>query len=86
MGTLGTPLNAFTVLNTGKVGIKTAAPDAVLTVEGAIRTIKLDTDPCGNTDDYPEGAIFYNSTDHFYCFCNDSQAGVKMSDETASCF
>jgi hypothetical protein len=52
----GFEANALTILANGKVGIGTGAtsPDALLTVEGGIRAIKITSNPCGNTADYPE--------------------------------
>ena len=76
----------MTVLANSKVAINSSSPDAMLTVEGGIRTIKLGADPCGNTADYPEATIFYNKPSHFYCFCNDSAVAVKVADESKPCF
>ena len=86
IGTLWNLLNAFTVLLNGKVGIWTTTPSALLTVEGAIRPIKVDYNPCGNSADYPEWAMFYNSTNHYYCFCDGTGSAKKIADETISCF
>ena len=40
-------------------------------------------DPCGS---YEIGAIFYNKTSNYHCFCNSSGADIKMNDNTNNCF
>jgi len=40
-------------------------------------------DPCGSG--YPEGAIFYNTTSNYMCYCNGTN-DVKMADDTTACF
>lgn len=40
------------------------------------------SDPCGTMQ---TGAIFYNSTSNYFCYCNGTD-DVKMSDDTTACF
>lgn len=61
-------LSAFSSTRTGQflinapsgVGIGTASPTAMLTVEGGIKAKSLSSDPCVNAE-YPAGTIYYNS-------------------------
>lgn len=41
------------------------------------------SDPCGTL---PEGALFYNTTSDYYCFCNGSGDDIKMNDNSTACF
>lgn len=40
-------------------------------------------DPCGS---YEKGAIFWNATSGYHCFCNASSEDIKMNDNTNACF
>lgn len=41
------------------------------------------SDPCGT---YGKGAIFWNATSGYPCFCDLSGADVKMTDNSTACF
>ena len=65
--------------NGGKVAIATSQATAMLTVEGGIRPIWLNTnkdlgnDPCySNPSDYPIGTMFYSTSADTICYCNSS--------------
>lgn len=49
---------------------------------GGLIGAKVTADPCGSMD---EGAMFYNDTSNYYCYCNGTN-DVKMSDDTTACF
>lgn len=44
---------------------------------------QVTADPCGSG--YPEGSIFYNSTDNILCYCSAAAADLKVADD-AACF
>jgi hypothetical protein len=58
------------------VGIGSTAPQARLDVIGSgyISPVGVTADPCGTQ---PEGTMFYNSTGHKWCFCDN--AGVDLN-------
>ena len=41
------------------------------------------SDPCGTAI---AGALFYNATSNYFCFCNGAGADIKMNDNTTACF
>jgi hypothetical protein len=56
--------------------------DDDVTVSGALIPSHVTADPCGT---YGEGALFYNDTGNYQCFCDEAGADLKVSDGTA-CF
>jgi hypothetical protein len=61
----------------GNIGIGTALPAARLDIAGASGYLSpkgVTSDPCGTQ---PEGTMFYNSTNHRWCFCDNS--GVDLT-------
>lgn len=50
---------------------------------GYATVVKVTSDPCGT---YPEGAIFYNNTSDYYCFCNGAGDDVQMHSPGTACF
>jgi hypothetical protein len=58
------------------VGIGSSVPTARLDVAGSgyISPVGVTADPCGTQ---PEGTMFYNSTGHKWCFCDN--AGVDLN-------
>jgi hypothetical protein len=71
------------ILATGLVGIGTSSPTTRLQVNGGILPAKVTADPCGTN--YPEGALFYNDTSNYFCYC-DGTNDVKMHDPSSACF
>jgi hypothetical protein len=59
-----------------------------LTITGmGLRPAKVTGDPCGTAaNDYPEGSIFWNDTSNYHCYCNASNADIKMNDLSTACF
>ena len=55
-----------------------------VTVVGGLTLAKVTADPCGDTNAYPEGSIFYNDTGNYWCGC-DGTNDIKLSDGNA-CF
>jgi hypothetical protein len=45
----------------------------------------LTADPCSETNEYPEGSLFYNSTDNKLCICGDATSDIDVADGGA-CF
>ncbi len=58
---------------------------ATITGVGAMKPIEKAADPCADTTQYPVGAMFYNSTSNYPCFCNESNVARKMTDQ-ANCY
>ena len=58
---------------------------AVITGVGAMKPIGKAADPCADTTQFPVGSMFYNSTDNYPCFCNESNVARKMTD-SANCY
>ena len=79
----GSPVEKMRVTSTGRVGIGTTNPAALLDVQGGVLPARLTFSPCGVG--YPEGVLFYNTTDDVMCFCDGTGASLKVSDN-ASCF
>lgn len=50
-----------------------------------VRPSLVNADPCGDTDAYPEGSMFYNDTSNYFCFC-DGTNDVQMHDPATACF
>ena len=44
------------------------------------------SDPCGGAPAFASGTIFYNGTSGYMCFCNNSDADIKMNDNSTACF
>jgi hypothetical protein len=51
-----------------------------------IGIVKVTSDPCVASADYPEGAIFYNDTSDYYCFCDGIGADKQLHDPATACF
>jgi hypothetical protein len=70
----------------GRVVIgQTNAPYAGwLTVDGGIKMVWVTSNPCAWVN-YPEGTMFYNSTNHHPCICINLNTATKM-DWTTACF
>lgn len=45
----------------------------------------ITADPCAGGN-YPEGAIFYNDTSDYMCFCNGAGADVQVHSPATACF
>ncbi len=58
---------------------------AVITGVGAMKPIGKAATPCADTTQFPVGAMFYNSTNNFPCFCNEANVARKMTD-SANCY
>lgn len=58
----------------------------VVSAASAIVTVKVTADPCGDTAAFPEGAIFYNNTSDYYCFCDGSGNDKQMHSPGTACF
>lgn len=56
-----------------------------VTVMAGMTLAKVTSDPCGDTNAYPEGSVWYNDTNDILCICNGAGADVKVSDG-AACF
>jgi hypothetical protein len=69
----------------GRVAIGRDYPLAKLDVDGGIRAAQLTANPCAS-ETYPEGTIFYNDTDDYYCFCGDGSESFQLHDPEVSCF
>lgn len=48
--------------------------------------IKLTSDPCLDSASYPEGAIFYNDSSDYYCFCDGLGIDKQLHDPSQACF
>ena len=55
-----------------------------VTASSAIILDKVTSDPC-TASPYAEGAIFYNDTSDYPCYCDASNNDLKISDDSA-CF
>jgi hypothetical protein len=68
-----------------KNGVSEAAAETVrILANGLIVPVSVTADPCAGTVDV--GAMFYNSTSNYMCFCNGAGADIKMNDNTTACF
>jgi hypothetical protein len=73
-------------LNIGNIltGVMTGTPSSqYISVEGGVEPSNLTADPCGT---YPEGAIFYNDTSDYMCFCNGTGNDVQVHSPTTACY
>jgi hypothetical protein len=52
----------------------------------SVSTALITADPCADTSKYPEGAMFYNDTSDYYCFCNGAGDDVQMHSPGTACF
>ena len=68
----------------GLVGHRQIKSKLVVTTGGIVPD-KVTGDPCGDTDQFPEGSEFYNDTSKYYCFC-DGTNDVQMHDPATACF
>lgn len=59
---------------------------ALVGATGGIKPASVTADPCADTTNFPPGTFFYNSTSGYPCFCNNSNADVKFTDNTTACF
>ncbi|MFA5075949.1 MAG: hypothetical protein WC480_00855 [Patescibacteria group bacterium] len=69
----------------GLVGVGTSTPLTQLDVAGGMRAIQLTYDPCDG-DGYPEGTLFYNDANDYYCFCNAAMAAKQLHSPATACF
>ncbi len=60
----------------GKVGIGTSTPLAILTVNGGIKALDKNTDPCSNTWTYPAWTMFYVPSHGYSYYCTDTSGTV----------
>jgi len=58
---------------------------STLTAGGAFHPKGVTADPCAGAG-YGEGAVFWNSTSHYLCYCNESSVDLKVVDNTTACF
>lgn len=87
--TVGTGASGDILITTGTAtGTRgqIVATSRLLNVASAITTVKVTADPCADTSAYPEGAIFYNNTSDYYCFCTGAGADVQMHNPAVACF
>jgi hypothetical protein len=63
--------------------VLTVASTGVVVSVGNLAPAKFTADPCGTLI---EGAIFYNDTSNYHCFCNNAGADIKMNDNSTACF
>lgn len=73
---------------TADVGIKRDGANVLAstdgsTGEGAFRSGKYTSDPCGTLT---EGSIFYNDTSDYYCFCSGAGADLQIHSPATACF
>ncbi len=70
-----------------KVGIGTATPSAMLTVNGGIKAKTWISNPCW-TSDYPPWTMFYNNTinNGLYCFCNEIGEAKQIKNDWVNCY
>lgn len=66
-------------------GAITAASIAVTGLASAdrVKTLGETADPCST---FGVGAMFYNSTSNYWCFCDGNTDDIKMNDNNTACF
>ena len=48
--------------------------------------IKVTSDPCLDSSGFPEGAIFYNDSSDYYCFCDGLGVDKQLHNPSNACF
>jgi hypothetical protein len=87
--TSSTPANNGIIYLANSVGrVVIGQPNAPyagwLTVNGGIKMVWVTSNPCAWVN-YPEGTMFYNSTNHRPCICINGNTATRM-DWTTACF
>lgn len=69
----------------GSTGTTDTTRALAITIDsaGGLVVKKATADPCATMS---EGAIFYNDTSNYMCYCTAASTDVKMSDDTTACF
>jgi len=67
----------------GDIALTGSITAANLTATAGLYPDAVTADPCGTLT---VGAIFYNSTSNYHCYCNGAGADIKMNDNTTACF
>ena len=62
------------------------ANSRLLQVTSGAQFVSKTGDPCGDTDAFPNGTLFYNTTSSYYCFCNGAGNDVQMHSPATACF
>lgn len=82
----GTTTNTVFISTGGKVGIGTTNPTATLTVNGGMKMLGIPSNPCAMTSDYPEWTMFYNSTNKYFCFCDNTTTAKALDNPGSICY
>ena len=91
--TSGTAANTDLLINRTQTAVGSGAQNLIDAQVGGTSKFKVSNtgaatfagftaDPCGSLS---EGAMFYNSTSHYFCYC-DGTNDVKLHDPAAACF
>lgn len=76
-----------TIIGGGVIALRwSESTDTLVEILGGFTTEPVTADPCGDTTNFPIGAIFFNSTSNYHCFCGAANADLKMNDNTTACF
>ena len=80
-GVTSTNPGNFTVSNVNKVMFFTRLTETISGIKPASKT----SDPCSDTTNYPEGTLFYNDANDYFCFCNASSTAKQMHSPLLDC-
>ena len=74
---------ALLVKNNVVVDGKIYGTSAQISGSGYLSPVGVTSDPCATQ---PEGTLFYNSTNHEWCTCDNSGVDLRIKDSTTACF